>query len=93
MTGRDALGYADVAAVLSDVLGRRIASTNPSLPGFVARVRWRGHPLVFALVTAAISTTARLGLAGRLEPDVSRRLGRSPIAMRQFAEDYADCWR
>jgi uncharacterized protein YbjT (DUF2867 family) len=93
LTGREALGYADVAAILSGVLGRRIAYTNPSLPAFVARMRRQGHPLAFALVSAAIYTTARLGLAGRVEPDVAELLGRPPITVRRFAEDFADCWR
>ena len=41
---------------------------------------------------AGIYLTARWGLAGRTTSDVQRVLGRPPIAMQQFVEDYRNVW-
>ncbi len=92
LTGTEALTYDDVAAALSTALGRPIRYTNPSLLAFVTRWLARGTPLSFALVMAAIYTTARLGLAGYVADDVERLLGRKPITLAQYAEDYRSSW-
>lgn len=93
LTGSEALSYAEVAAILSASLGRPIVYTDPSLLAFVRRMGAQGHPLGFALVTAAIYTTARLGRAGRVTGDVERLLGRPPITVARFARDHAACWQ
>ncbi|GAB7094277.1 SDR family oxidoreductase [Halolamina litorea] len=89
ITGPEALSYADVAAVFSDVLGRRITYPEPSLVAFVRRSRGRGYPLPFIAVMCAIYTTARLGLADRVTDDTRELLGREPRRIRAFVEDYA----
>lgn len=93
LTGDRALSYAEVAATLSNALGRPIAYCQPSLLQFVRRQRQRGTPWPFVLVMSGIYTTARLGLAGRVTGDVRRLLGRGPISFGQFARDYAGAWR
>ena len=93
LTGSEALTYGQVANILTDVLDREIAYVPPSVPSFVRRTLLQGHPLGYALVTAAIYTTARLGLAGRVTPDTARLLEKPPTTLREFAADYADCWR
>jgi len=92
LTGGEALDYFEVAEILSDVLGRRITYSNPSIRRFVAEMRRRGASPGFTLVTAAIYTTARLGLAGRVSPDVEHLLGRPPTTLRRFAEEHAAVW-
>ena len=93
VTGPAALTYAEVAEVLSAELGVRVRYTNPSLPRFVWRRLRAGDPLGFALVTAGIYTTARLGLAGRVSDDAETVLGRPPRTVAVFAADYADEFR
>jgi len=90
LTGPEALTYGEVAAVLSDALGRDVHYRSPSIPAFVLRWRDRGEPLAFALVMVAIYTTARVGLAGRVTDTVERILGRPPRDLRTFVADYAD---
>jgi hypothetical protein len=44
------------------------------------------------VVSSAIYTTARLGLADDLTDDVSRILGRPPTGLRAFAERERAAW-
>jgi uncharacterized protein YbjT (DUF2867 family) len=93
LTGQEALDYGTVAEMLSDVLGRPIRYSRPSLLKFIWTMRDRGLPLDFVLVMAGIYATTRLGWADRITPDVERLLGRSPITLRQFVEDYRSVWQ
>lgn len=92
LTGSEALDYNRVAEQFSTVLGRPIVYRRPSLMQFTLRHRAMGMPWPFILVMAGIYTTARLGLAGRLTEDTRRLLGREPLRMQQYIEDYRQCW-
>ncbi|MFC5367825.1 hypothetical protein [Salinirubrum litoreum] len=93
VTGPATLTYAEVAESLSAELGFQVRYTNPTLPRFVWRRLRAGDGLGFALVTAGIYTTARLGLAGRVSGDAERVLGRPPRSVETFAADYAGAFR
>lgn len=93
LTGGEALDYAAVARIFTEVLGRPIAYRRPSLLTFARHMRGRGLDWGFILVMAGIYTTARLGLAGAITPDTATLLGRAPITMRQFVADNRACWR
>jgi uncharacterized protein YbjT (DUF2867 family) len=93
LTGPEALSYAEVATIFSDVLDRPIRYPNPSLLAFARRMRRRGKPLAFIALMCGIYTTARLGLADRLTDDSRTLLGRRPRGMRSFVEDHADDFR
>jgi uncharacterized protein YbjT (DUF2867 family) len=92
LTGAEALGYAEVADMLSAALGRPIAYRRPSILRFVRAWRARGAAPDYILVMIGIYLTARFGLAAGLAPDVGRLLGRPPIAMRQFIADNRAAW-
>lgn len=92
LTGGEALDYYEVAATLSEVLGRPIRYTHPSIPAFVIQQRRAGRPLGFTLVMAALYTITRLGNASQVTPDVQQLLGRAPISFRAFAEEQRTCW-
>lgn len=92
LTGAAALTYGEVAELLSAALGRPIRYTRPSLAAFLLRHIGLGEPLAYALVLAAIYTSARLGQAGEVTDDLPRLLGRQPIDMRQFIADNRQCW-
>ncbi|MBC8043956.1 MAG: SDR family oxidoreductase [Rhizobacter sp.] len=91
LTGSEALRYDEVATIFSEVLGRKITYTHPSLLRFIFHYIGK-QPFAFTLVMSAIYTTARLGLAGALTDDTEKLLGRTPITMRQFAEDFKAMW-
>lgn len=92
LTGDEALCYAEVAARFSEVLGRDIRYANPSILGFIRRMRGQGHPWPFVLVMTGIYLTARFGLAATVTDDLERILGRPPTSMRAFIRDYRSCW-
>ena len=93
LTGHEAPTYAEVAALLSDVLGRPVAYADPSPWAFWRCQRARGTPPAFVLVMLGLYTVARLGLAGRTSPDLERLLGRPPTSLRAFAHDHAEAWQ
>lgn len=92
LTGPEALTYREVAAVLSEVLGREITYRNPSIFAFWRRMRAEGTPRAKVAVMAALYTTCRLGLAGRVASGVEQVLGRPPTPLATFARDYRACW-
>lgn len=93
LTGSEALGYAEVARILGEELGRTIQYANPSALRFWLAMRRAGHPGGFASVMTALYTVARLGLAAHLTDTTRDLLGRAPISFRQFARDHASMWR
>ncbi|MCY7376312.1 MAG: SDR family oxidoreductase [Pyrinomonadaceae bacterium] len=92
LTGNADLSYYEVAEILSRALGKHISYRDPSLASFIWRT-WRSHRnLPFALVTAIIYTTARLGRAGLVTGDLGKILRRQPTSFQEFAKDYKECW-
>ncbi len=92
LTGSEALTYAEVAAVLTRVLGRPVRYARPSARAFRARKLAEGLAPDYVATMARIYLVARLGLAGGLAPDLGRLLGRAPGLFEAFARDYAAVW-
>jgi uncharacterized protein YbjT (DUF2867 family) len=93
LTGEEALTYHEVAAIMTRVLGRPITYSNPSPYRYGRRMRQRGNPLAFVLVTEALYTITKLGLAGHLSPTFRQLMGRAPIRFEQFVHDYRRVWQ
>ena len=92
LTGNKALTYYEVAETLSKTLGENITYRNPSLVYFIWR-SWQKHRnFSFAVITAIIYTTARLGRAGLITEDLEKILRRPPMSFQKFAKDYKECW-
>lgn len=93
VTGPRALAYTEVAEILSSELARPIRYTRPGLLAYAWHARRRlGMPWGLVIVTCAIYTTARLGLAAGLTQDVQAVLGREPIDFREFAHRERATW-
>lgn len=92
LTGGEALDYEQVAQLFSQALSRTIIYRRPSLLRFLQRQRESGVSSSMALVLAGIYTTARLGLAGRIAEDTRRLLGRAPIRLKDYIDDYKAAW-
>lgn len=93
VTGPRALTYDEVADVLTRELGRRIVYERPGVLAYARHARRRlGMSAGMALVTSAIYTTARLGMAGGLTDDVRTVLGRDPIDLADFARRERAVW-
>jgi uncharacterized protein YbjT (DUF2867 family) len=93
LTGPEALHYEEVATIFSSVLERPITYPKPSMVRFGRRMRQRGQSLGFIALMCGIYTTARLGLASRVTTDTRRVLGREPLRVETFVEDYASEFR
>ncbi|MEX2479731.1 MAG: NAD(P)H-binding protein, partial [Gammaproteobacteria bacterium] len=70
LTGPPALSFHDVAAILSDVLGRPIRYCPPGILRFIRAQQTGGVPLSMALVMTALYTAQRLGRAAEVTKDV-----------------------
>ena len=88
LTGSEALTYSEVAVIFSEVLGRRITYSNPVPPKFGLEMRRRGMNNDFVNVMILVYNTNRFGLAARVTHDVERILGRKPISVQDFVEDF-----
>lgn len=88
LTGSETLTYDDVAATISDVLGRPVVYAR------ALRERKRAESVSedFARTMGRIYAVARLGLAGRVTDDLEEILGRPPRRFAAFARDVADVW-
>lgn len=85
-TGPEALTYQQVAATLGAELGRTITYRRPGVASYALHARRRlGMPPAMVVVTSAIYTAARLGLAGGLTEDVLTVTGRPPTSLAEFA--------
>ncbi|GAA1684478.1 SDR family oxidoreductase [Glycomyces endophyticus] len=93
VTGPRALTYDQVAQILTAELGRPIRYARPGLLRYMRHARRHLHmPRPMVAVTAAIYTTARLGLAAGLTEDVATVLGRAPVDFTEFAHRERDVW-
>lgn len=84
LMGPDALGFEDVAHILTQVLGRKVRYRTSSLPRFVLDQVRAGRPLSMALVMGALYTAQRLGRAAPVSPDFERLAGRAPTALASY---------
>ena len=85
-TGPEALTYTEVAAQLSEVVGRPVTYRARGLLHYVRQARAWGMPPIMVAVTSGIYTTARLGLAAGLTDDVRTVTGRAPTGVRPVLE-------
>ncbi len=93
LTGGEAFSLGEVAALLSEALGRPVAYRDPGILAFLRHNRAAGRPWALGLVMTGVYTAARLGLAAEVTPDLARLLGRPPTALRSFIQDYKEVWR
>jgi uncharacterized protein YbjT (DUF2867 family) len=93
LTGGEALDYYQAAELFSAVLGRPVRYRSPSTLAYLQRQLRAGTPLLFALITAWLYRETRRGMAATVTGEVERLLGRKPISLHQYIQDYQDCWK
>lgn len=92
LTGSEALTYDEVAATFTEVLGQKVHYTNPSVLAFIQQQRTSGTPWNYTLIMAMLYTMTRMGTANRVTSEVEQLLGRAPITLRQYVQDYRQTW-
>jgi uncharacterized protein YbjT (DUF2867 family) len=88
LTGSEALTYGEVAELMTELWGVPIQYANPSVPAFKAYWKEKGIPLDMINVMTGIYFTAKIGAAKKVTADLERLIGRKPIRIRQYLEDY-----
>lgn len=92
-TGPEALTYSQIAAILTDVLGRPINYRKPGVLHYARHAKGTlGMPWGMVAVTTVIYTVARLGKASDLTDDVRTVTGRDPVSFRAWADQHCDEW-
>lgn len=93
LTGKEALTYYQVADIFTEVLGRKITYSDPSVFKFAWRMKKRGNSWAYVLVTSGLYFATRRGSAEEVSDGVQQLLGRDPLTMQQFIEDNAAVWQ
>ncbi|WP_433304090.1 hypothetical protein ACQP2F_13905 [Actinoplanes sp. CA-030573] len=92
LTGAHALGFDEVARLLTDVLGRTIRYQPAGVAGYLRHLRHRHLPMVQCLVQTVLHTGLRRGQAERVDPTLGRLLGRAPTPLAAYIRDYRHLW-
>jgi len=90
--GPEDLTFTEVAAILTDVLGRPIRYDSPSPLAFWRRLRQRGVTRDAVFFMELVYALARRGWNAQQGSDLRELLDREPNTFRQFAEDYKWRW-
>jgi uncharacterized protein YbjT (DUF2867 family) len=91
-SGPELLDFYQVADVFSEVMGRKISYANPSMPAYWWRMWRRGLTWdVIGFMTIVYFLT-RSGKNAQVTDTLPQMLGREPIHLRQFVQDYLPRW-
>lgn len=88
LTGPEALGYADAAALLAEALGRPVRYQPIDDAGFIAQLTGAGVPADYAQFLAGIFHPVREGWTARVTDGVQRLTGQAPRSLRQYVADH-----
>lgn len=92
LTGPEAVTYSEAACLFTEILGRSITYSNPSVGSFKKELLSRGIPKDFVNVMAVLYLTTRFGMANKVTNELEALLGRLPRTLAQYVHDYADEW-
>lgn len=84
LTSAEALDLANVADILTALLGRPIARQTINDDELVAKMTARGAPPSFAKTSLGLYRASRAGEFAAVDPTLEHLLGRPPIAMRDL---------
>lgn len=93
LTGPEALGYAEAAAILSAASGRPIRYLPVDDAAFIATLTGAGVPADYAGFLASIFHPVREGWTAGVTGDVERLTGAAPRSLRDYATDHAQLFR
>jgi uncharacterized protein YbjT (DUF2867 family) len=94
LTGGEAVGLADLAAVLSDLIGKAVTYRPISIDEARARLKANGTPVDQAEAMLAIAAYQKAGGPTAMVSDkVARILGRPPLTIRDFAQNHIEWFK
>lgn len=89
LSGPAAIGYADIASILTRVLGHEIKYVPVSDEDYKKAAVGAGTPEAYADALVNLNRNYRGGRFSRVAPDVHKLLGRVATSFEQFARDHA----
>lgn len=92
LTGPDALGYDDTAAILSAVIGQTVRHIPLEPTDLTARFVAQGLPPDYAEALTNLDSAIRLGAEDRTTDHVEHLSGQPPTAFRTFADRVRHAW-
>jgi uncharacterized protein YbjT (DUF2867 family) len=94
LTGPAAIGFDEVAALLSASLGRKIQYEPATIPGYLWHLRQRqGLPWIQCAIQTILHVGLRTGDAETVDPAIELILGRTPRDMATYARNSASRWK
>ncbi|WP_137920805.1 SDR family oxidoreductase [Hydrogenophaga sp. 2FB] len=88
LTGPEAVGYADAAALLSEVTGKPIVYQATDDDSFIAMLTGAGVPNDYASFLASIFHPVREGWTAAVTDHVQQLTGQAPRNLRRYALDH-----
>lgn len=92
LTGPESLSFADVAQLLSQVLGRHIRYESASVLGYAKHLRDRDLPWKQVLVQTLLHIGLRFGQGQAVDTELQRLLERPSRRMTEYVLDYRQLW-
>lgn len=92
LTGSEAITYHEAARIFTEVLGRPVRYSNPSVWTFRREKLRQGTDKSYVTVMCALYLMTRFGMAKKVTDDLERLLGRKPGTFKEYVRDYAECW-
>lgn len=93
LTGEEALGFDDAAAILTEVTGRRITYAPVGRERMRELLRAAQWPVRQVAVGAGLFESVARGRRAPVRPDLRSALGRAPTTFAAFAREHASVWR
>lgn len=92
LTGPQALDFDEVAAILTDVLGRPIRYEAASVLEYARHIRRQGLPMAQVLVQTVLHTGLRRGDAETIDPTLEALLDRGGRTLESYVQGHAGTW-
>ena len=90
LTGHEAIDFAAVASLLTEVLGRPIRYEAASIAGYVRHLRRRDMTWTQAAIQTVLHVGLRFGQAEMVDPTLERLLGRASRTVRSYLLDHRE---
>ena len=92
LTGPRAVGFGEIAAILSRELGQTITYQPAPVLAYLRHLRRHGLPLTQAIVQTVLHTGLRRGQAETVDPTLARLLDRPPRTIEQYVAEHRGAW-
>ncbi len=92
LTGGQALGFDEVAAILTRELGRPIRYEAVTVLAYVRHLRAQGLPVPLIVVQTILHTGLRRGQAETVDRTLGRLLGHAPRTLAEYVHDHSSVW-